>query len=82
VISYGIFLWHEPLILWLRDRSLTAGGILGLVANVVLVLGLTVACSALTYRYVEAPAMRLRRRRVGGDSEPPLPAATDASAAP
>jgi peptidoglycan/LPS O-acetylase OafA/YrhL len=60
--SYSLFLWHYPIIWWLRDRGLTLGGGWGdLLVNVAIVAVLVGALSALTYRYVELPALRRKR---------------------
>ncbi len=60
VISYGIYLWHWPLIRWLgvRDATGTRRVLLGVAA-----VGLTVAVSAMSYYLVERP---IRRRRLFG----------------
>lgn len=61
-VSYSLFLWHYPVILWLRENGLTAGGPAGLVLNLLLVGAVAGGLSALTYRYVERPALRRKRR--------------------
>lgn len=58
LISYSVFLWHEPLVHWLEAHGLTAGGTSGFVTNTFLLLGVTVILSALTYRWVELPAVQ------------------------
>jgi peptidoglycan/LPS O-acetylase OafA/YrhL len=58
VISYSVFLWHEPLIRWLSYHGLTFGGRAGFVANLVLLSIVTGSLSTITYRYVELPALR------------------------
>jgi len=63
VISYSVFLWHHPLVLSARQHHLTFDGRLGLLVNLGMVLVVTLALSALTYRYVEAPMLRLKSRR-------------------
>jgi peptidoglycan/LPS O-acetylase OafA/YrhL len=63
VVSYGLFLWHEPIIWWLRDRGmLAAGGIAGFLLNLVIVGTVSLALSALTYKLVELPALRRKAR--------------------
>jgi peptidoglycan/LPS O-acetylase OafA/YrhL len=60
--SYSLYLWHYPLIWWLRDHGLTLGGGWGdLLVNVAIVATLAGVLSALTYRYVEVPALRRKR---------------------
>jgi peptidoglycan/LPS O-acetylase OafA/YrhL len=63
VASYSLFLWHFPVILWLREQGLTAAGGWGALAfNLLLAAVVAGALSALTYRYVERPALRHKRR--------------------
>jgi peptidoglycan/LPS O-acetylase OafA/YrhL len=61
LVSYSVFLWHEPLVHSLQAHGLTAAGTIGLVTNTLLLLGVTVALSTLTYRWVELPALRRKR---------------------
>jgi peptidoglycan/LPS O-acetylase OafA/YrhL len=63
VASYSVFLWHGPLVRWLRAHDLTFAGGWGLLANSLVLLGVTLVLSTLTYRLVEAPALRLKTRR-------------------
>lgn len=79
LISYSVFLWHDPLIFALRDHGLTFDGRGGLVANVAMVFTTTVLLSWLTYRFVEAPALRLKFHRGRTTEQPP---AGQAQAAP
>ena len=74
VCSYSIFLWHEPLIRWLRDHGLTLAGGPGFLANLTIAAVLTGMLSAITYRMVEAPALRLKFGR-STTMPPPVPAA-------
>jgi peptidoglycan/LPS O-acetylase OafA/YrhL len=64
LISYSIFLWHEPLVHWLESHGLTASGTAGFAANTALLLGVTVILSILTYRLVELPALQRKARVV------------------
>ena len=73
IVSYSIFLWHEPLIRSLHAHGLTFSGPVGFVANLLVAAALTGALSAITYRFVEAPALRLRFRR-SRDAAAPVPA--------
>jgi peptidoglycan/LPS O-acetylase OafA/YrhL len=60
--SYSLFLWHYPIIWWLRDHGLTLSGGWGdLLANLAIVALVAGTLSALTYRYVELPALRRKR---------------------
>jgi peptidoglycan/LPS O-acetylase OafA/YrhL len=62
VVSYSLFLWHAPLIHLLEGRGLTIGGGWGaLLVNLGEVAVVAGALSALTYRYVERPALQRKR---------------------
>ena len=63
LVSYSLFLWHEPLTHWLREQGLTLAGTGGFVVNLVVLAIVTGLLSWLTYRYVEVPAMSRRRRQ-------------------
>lgn len=63
LISYSLFLWHEPLIHFLQEHDLTFAGRAGFFANVAVVAALGGALSYATYRLVEVPALRLKRRK-------------------
>jgi peptidoglycan/LPS O-acetylase OafA/YrhL len=85
VVSYSLFLWHEPLVRFLRAHSLTLGGPGGLVGNLVVVGIVAGVLSALTYRFVEAPALRhARRTRIAAPTlhPPAAPAPGDPQPAP
>jgi peptidoglycan/LPS O-acetylase OafA/YrhL len=70
VVSYSIFLWHEPLIRWLHALGLTLAGAGGFLVDLLIAGAVTGVASALTYRFVEAPALRLKFRRRGDVTEP------------
>jgi peptidoglycan/LPS O-acetylase OafA/YrhL len=57
-VSYGFYLWHMPVLRWTDDR------LIGRPAVVRVGLGLTLALIAtmLSYRLIEQPALRLKRR--------------------
>ena len=63
--SYGIYLWHWPLLLIVpalaQPETPPSEGLAPLVA--LLVLALTVACAALSYRFIEQPVRKLGFRR-------------------
>lgn len=65
-LSYGVFLWNYPVLTFLRLHGLLASGhrasdfLLNLV-TATLAVG---ALSFVTYRFVEVPALALKRRRV------------------
>lgn len=55
--SYGIFLWHMPLLLILETKVDYPPGLLGFLLRLALVLGLAIPLSAATYAWVEKPAI-------------------------
>jgi peptidoglycan/LPS O-acetylase OafA/YrhL len=63
IISYGVFLWHEPLLAELTERGaanlLPGGPFLSLAA---VILPVAIACGALSWAWVERPAIGLSRR--------------------
>jgi peptidoglycan/LPS O-acetylase OafA/YrhL len=61
LVSYSVFLWHVPLIEWLAAHGWLRPGLDGLFVNLIVVAGLTLALSALTYLAVERPALRRKR---------------------
>jgi peptidoglycan/LPS O-acetylase OafA/YrhL len=69
VVSYSLFLWHEPIIWWLRDRGMLASGsgVAGFLLNLVIVGTVSLALSALTYKLVELPALRRKARTATRD---------------
>jgi peptidoglycan/LPS O-acetylase OafA/YrhL len=70
LISYSMFLWHEPIVRFLHDHGLVAAGPVGLALNLVVVMVATTALSVLTYRFVESVALRRKQR----EQRQPLPA--------
>jgi peptidoglycan/LPS O-acetylase OafA/YrhL len=63
--SYSLFLWHEPLIRWMKERGITLPGTAGFVANLALVALVAGVFSAVTYRFVELPALRRKAHPTG-----------------
>jgi peptidoglycan/LPS O-acetylase OafA/YrhL len=61
LVSYSVYLWHSPVLDWTREHGWGKAGTAGLVFNIVMVLGLTVAVAALSYVLVEVPALRRKR---------------------
>ena len=82
LISYSIFLWHGPLIRWLEAHGLTAGGSLGFVVNTLVLALLTFVLSMITYRFVEVPALRRKRRTSRVAAPVPNVSPEQAAAAP
>ncbi len=74
IVSYSVFLWHEPLLRWLRLQGATAEGATGFLVNLALVALLTAALSVVTYRLVERPALRLRAKGSSGPRPAGAPA--------
>jgi peptidoglycan/LPS O-acetylase OafA/YrhL len=81
VASYSLFLWHEPLIRWMSLHGSTFPGVGGFVGNMFIVAVCAGALSALTYRSIEAPALRWKVRDRPlfaadrrGDTARPIPA--------
>jgi peptidoglycan/LPS O-acetylase OafA/YrhL len=75
LISYSVFLWHDPLLRWLRAEGLTHSGPTGFILNLALVATLTILLSIATYLLVEKPALT----RKGGHRAVPI---AEALAAP
>ncbi|HEY2777658.1 MAG TPA: acyltransferase [Gaiellaceae bacterium] len=57
LISYSIFLWHEPVLRFLREQGLTAGGTAGFGLDLVTLTAITLVLATLTYVLVERPAL-------------------------
>lgn len=65
VVSYSLFLWHEPLVRAMTANGLTFGGTAGLPANVLVVGAVALVLSAASYVLVEANVLRLKSRSYG-----------------
>jgi peptidoglycan/LPS O-acetylase OafA/YrhL len=63
--SYSVFLWNYPLLAFLSMRGLLfeGEGAWAFLGNLGLATFAIAVLSALTYRFIEAPALRLKRRR-------------------
>lgn len=62
--SYGIYLWHLPLIVVIDRDVAFGGGPAGLVWRLLLTLALAVPLGAATYAWVERPTLDWSRRRL------------------
>lgn len=74
VLSYSIFLWHYPVVFWVREHDLTLDADAAFPLNLALVVAITWLLSAITYRYVELPFLRRKRRWRVGREQDRLPA--------
>lgn len=72
--SYSIFLWHDPLVRWLREQGVLHAGTQGFLANLAIVGAITAVLATLSYRFVEAPALRLKKRTAVSPPPPPIEA--------
>jgi peptidoglycan/LPS O-acetylase OafA/YrhL len=63
--SYSVFLWNYPLLVFLSTHHLLAGGnnAVAFLVNLTIAVPTIALLSVLTYRFVEAPAFRLKQRR-------------------
>ena len=57
-ISYGVYLWHEPLILFAVTHDLIAGTAWTFLPTALAMLGVTSLVAAAQWRWVEAPSLR------------------------
>jgi peptidoglycan/LPS O-acetylase OafA/YrhL len=62
LVSYSLFLWHLPIIYWMRRHDLTFRGRQGLVVNLLLLGALSIGAATASYLLVERPALARRRR--------------------
>lgn len=71
VVSYSLYLWHFPMLLWLRDLL---PGVPGLTVLALVGVPVVVIASTMSYPAIERPFLRLRRRwapDTGPAVEPP-----------
>jgi peptidoglycan/LPS O-acetylase OafA/YrhL len=71
--SYSVFLWHDPFVRELREAGVLLDGRSGFLVNLALIAALTAVLSALSYLFVEKPA--LARKRGWQRSAPAAPRA-------
>jgi peptidoglycan/LPS O-acetylase OafA/YrhL len=62
-VSYSIFLWNLPIYTVMGRVGLLFPGYSGYPLTLAILAALTGACSYVTYRFVEAPAIRYARRK-------------------
>ncbi|WP_346776985.1 acyltransferase [Streptomyces sp. HNM0575] len=65
LVSYSLYIWHEPVLLELYDSGLVPSGQDGFALAVPVVLAVSLAVAALSYRVVEYPFSLLGRLRDG-----------------
>jgi peptidoglycan/LPS O-acetylase OafA/YrhL len=71
LISYSLYLWHLPVILWLQNHGLVFGeDVTGLLANFALVLAITMVLASGTYFAVERPAMQFKKKQNSSKGQP------------
>jgi peptidoglycan/LPS O-acetylase OafA/YrhL len=77
--SYSVFLWNYPVLAFLSLRGIlvTGHGPIAFALNLALTVSVVLVLSAVTYRFVEAPALRLKRDRRTATA--PASAATQAA---
>ncbi|CAB4928724.1 unannotated protein [freshwater metagenome] len=74
LVSYGLYLWHVPVLLWLRAHGLLPQHTWG---AVLVGLPVSLALAALSWRLVERPAIAwCRRTHLFGANRPATPPAT------
>ncbi len=79
VVSYGLYLWHLPLLLVLREAGVLPDALL---PRALVVFGTALAAAALSWRLVERPALRwATRTRLHGSPLTPRPQPQPAAAA-
>jgi peptidoglycan/LPS O-acetylase OafA/YrhL len=65
--SYSLYLWHLPIVDHLTQHQLKGDS---LAIDLVVLIPLTIAVALVSYRVIEAPFLRLRRRWQGGSTSP------------
>jgi peptidoglycan/LPS O-acetylase OafA/YrhL len=78
LISYSLFLWHEPVVRWLSAHGVTHDGRAGLALNILLVASIALLLATISYLLVERPFMALRKRAPRPRTAVPAPAPADA----
>jgi peptidoglycan/LPS O-acetylase OafA/YrhL len=79
LVSYGIYLWHISLMIWLEEQGATEWlGDLGFPSLLVLTTVFATACAAASYYLVERPLLRFKDPRPPRGLRPEPEAATSA----
>ncbi|WP_433338693.1 acyltransferase family protein [Spirillospora sp. CA-294931] len=63
LVSYSLYLWHEPIMIALDDAGALPGGPAGFAPALLIVLAVAVPAAAASYWLIEYPAALLRRLR-------------------
>lgn len=79
VVSYGFYLWHVPLILFIKRLGLLPSDFFAAVA---VALPVALAVAAASWHFMEKPAIQWAARRTRGRREAPRPARVEARTAP
>ncbi|RJS45352.1 acyltransferase family protein [Nocardioides cavernaquae] len=74
LISYGVYLWHYPLALFLRREfpDLAYGTWGGMLVALLVMAASTTVLSVLTYRFVEKPALAHKKSMVATEAPAPV----------
>lgn len=63
LISYSVYLWHEPVAWWVREHvPHDRGSVTGWAMSLLIVTAISIALASITYFLVERPAMQLKAR--------------------
>jgi peptidoglycan/LPS O-acetylase OafA/YrhL len=60
LVSYGVFLWHSPIMLYLNDHGAQTWLPFGFPSLLLCTLAITIPIAALSYYFVEKPALRFK----------------------
>jgi peptidoglycan/LPS O-acetylase OafA/YrhL len=80
-ISYGVYLWNFPVMVFLASHQLLLAGPLGMLRNIAVCAAITLPAASATYILVERPILSLNRSRSRVRTRAhPLPGTADAPA--
>jgi peptidoglycan/LPS O-acetylase OafA/YrhL len=78
LVSYGVFLWHSTIMLYLNDHGAQTWLPFGFPSLLLSVLAITLPIAALSYYLVEKPALRFKDPRSPRPASPPADRADSA----